>query len=97
MKNKHCEWCDEKFAQKVKYQIYCSPECRELATKEKIAQRYIKERTKKRSLVKRFCKSCGTVLSMYNDSQLCELCDVNPNDVSKALKDIKKLIQDESK
>jgi len=35
-------------------------------------------------------------LSMYNDSQLCEQCDVNPSEVSKALKDIKKLINDES-
>jgi len=94
---KHCEWCDNKFTQKVKYQIYCSPECRQEATKEKIAQRYIQERTKKRSLVKRFCKSCGTLLSMYNDSQLCQVCDVNPKDVSKALKEIKKIIDDESK
>ena len=43
---KHCEWCDNKFTQKVKYQIYCSADCRQLATKEKIAQRYIQERTK---------------------------------------------------
>jgi hypothetical protein len=93
---KHCEWCDNKFTQKVKYQIYCSADCRQLATKEKIAQRYIQERAKKRSLIKRFCKSCGHLLSMYNETQLCELCDVNPKDVSKALKDIRKLIDGES-
>jgi len=93
---KHCEWCDNKFTQKVKYQIYCSADCRQLATKEKIAQRYIQERTKKRALVKRFCKSCGHLLSIYNETQLCELCDVNPKDVSKALKDIRKLIDGES-
>ena len=93
---KHCEWCDNKFTQKVKYQIYCSPECRQEATKQKIAERYIQERTKKRSLVKRFCKSCGTLLSMYNDSHLCQLCDVNPKDVSKSLIDMKKMIEDES-
>jgi hypothetical protein len=33
---------------------------------------------------------------MYNETQLCELCDVNPKDVSKALKDIRKLIDGES-
>jgi hypothetical protein len=92
---KHCDWCDNKFTQKVKYQIYCSPDCRQLATKEKIAQRYIQERTKRRSLTKRFCKSCGSLLSMYNDAQLCEQCEVNPSDVSKALREIKKLINDE--
>lgn len=93
---KHCEWCDNKFTQKVKYQIYCSPECRQEATKEKIAQRYIQERAKKRALVKRFCKSCNSLLSMYNESQLCEQCDINPKDVSKALKDIKRMINGES-
>jgi hypothetical protein len=94
---KHCDWCDNKFTQKVKYQIYCSADCRALATKEKIAQRYIQERTKKRALVKRFCKSCGNLLSMYNDTQLCELCDVNPSDVSKALREMKRMLNDESK
>jgi hypothetical protein len=93
---KHCEWCDEKFTAKVKYQIYCSPDCRQEATKEKIAQRYIQERTKRRALISRFCKSCGNLLSMYNEHQLCEQCNVNPSDVSKALKDIKKLINNES-
>lgn len=94
---KHCEWCDNKFTQKVKYQIYCSAECRQEATKEKIAQRYIQERAKKRSLVKRFCKACGALLSMYNDSQLCEQCDINPKDVSKALKEIKRFMDGDSK
>ena len=93
---KHCEWCDHKFTQKVKYQIYCSAECRQEATKEKIAQRYIQERAKKRASTKRFCKSCNALLSAYNDSQLCQLCDVNPKDVSKALKDIKRLMNSES-
>jgi len=48
MKQKHCEWCDAPFETKISYQIYCSPECREQATKEKIAQRYnIKKRNNK--------------------------------------------------
>jgi hypothetical protein len=33
---------------------------------------------------------------MYNESQLCEQCDINPKDVSKALKDIKRMINGES-
>lgn len=97
MKLKHCDWCDNKFEPKVKYQIYCSAECRQEATKEKIAARYIKERTKKRALVDRHCKSCGALLSMYNDSQTCQRCDVNPVDVGKAIKDIKRLIDGETK
>ena len=91
MKNKHCQWCDNVFATAISYQIYCSPPCREAATKEKIAQRYASVKRNGRRGKVRKCKSCGTQLSMYNDDTLCENCLVNPNDVSKALKEIKGL------
>ena len=86
---KHCQWCDNIFQTEIKYQIYCSPECREGATKEKIAARYIVERRQKRIGKDRKCKSCGELLSIYNDETLCVKCNINPNDVSKALKQIK--------
>jgi hypothetical protein len=86
---KHCQWCDNVFQTEIKYQIYCSPECREGATKEKIAARYIVERRQKRIGKDRKCKSCGELLSIYNDETLCVKCNINPNDVSKALKQIK--------
>ena len=35
---KTCAWCANEFEPSVSYQIYCSPECREQATKEKIAE-----------------------------------------------------------
>lgn len=38
---------------------------------------------------KRNCKSCGVLLSAYNDDVLCLSCVINPTDVSKALKEIK--------
>jgi hypothetical protein len=86
---KHCQWCDRTFETQIKYQIYCSPECREGATKEKIAARYIVERRQKRIGKDRRCKGCGELLSIYNDESLCVKCDVNPNDVNRALKQIK--------
>jgi hypothetical protein len=86
---KHCQWCDKLFETQIKYQIYCSQECREGATKEKIAARYIVERRQKRIGKDRKCKSCGELLSIYNDESLCVKCNINPNDVSKALKQIK--------
>ena len=86
---KHCQWCDNSFEPNVSYQIYCSPECREAATREKIAERYAKSRLTKPSRKDRKCKSCGCTLSIYNDSQVCTNCDVNPSDVAKALKDLK--------
>lgn len=97
MKLKHCEWCDSSFETKISYQIYCSPGCREQATKEKIAQRYnIKKRnqTKRKN---RSCKSCGTKLSVYNDEQLCSNCIVNPKDVTSALREIKGLANGKDK
>lgn len=37
----------------------------------------------------RLCKSCSTPLSIYNDDPVCSACAVNPDAVSKAIKEIK--------
>jgi hypothetical protein len=86
---KHCQWCDKVFETQIKYQVYCSVECRDAATKEKIAARYIIERRQRRIGKNRKCKCCGEGLSIYNDDALCTKCTVNPNDVNKALKQIR--------
>jgi hypothetical protein len=88
---KSCKWCNSPFETKVSYQIYCSPECREEATREKIAERYESTKRQKRLGKDRKCKSCQASLSIYNDDSLCQNCHINPTDVSRALKDIKKL------
>ena len=92
MKNKHCSWCDKQFQTKLSYQIYCSAECREQATKEKIAEKYIKDRVKKRAGKVRLCKTCGKQLSMYTEEVICQSCEVNPDDVRDVLKEIKGII-----
>lgn len=86
---KHCQWCDTAFETAISYQIYCSPECRTFATREKIAERYSISKRNDRLNKKRICKSCGARLSIYNDSNTCLACDVNPNDVKKALRDMR--------
>jgi hypothetical protein len=86
---KHCQWCDNQFTSQVSYKIYCSAECREQATKEKIAERYIVSRRAKRVGKDRRCKACKGKLSAYNDEQLCTNCLVNPAEVSKELKRMK--------
>ena len=93
---KHCQWCDTSFSTKVSYQIYCSPECRESATKEKISERYAISRRARRVGKQRKCKSCNQQLSAYNDDTLCSSCTISPSDVSKALKQIKGLGKDEA-
>jgi len=92
MKNKHCDWCDKQFKTSLSYQIYCSPECRQLATKEKIAEKYIKDKVKKRAGKVRLCKSCSKQLSMYTEETICQACDVNPDDVKDTLKEIKDIL-----
>ena len=73
----------------MSYQIYCSPGCREIATKEKIATRYLQSKRQKRKGKTRLCKSCSTPLSIYNDEAVCSSCAVNPDAVLKAIKEIK--------
>jgi hypothetical protein len=92
---KHCQWCDNSFISNVSYQIYCSAECRTAATKEKIAERYAASRRKKRYGKVRKCKSCDRNLSIYNDDTLCQKCLVNPTEVSRALKEMKGMANDE--
>ena len=87
---KHCRWCDHLFETKIAYQIYCSEECRDAATKEKIINRYATSKRQKRRNKIRLCAGgCGIQLSIYNDDPLCIECNVNPKDVNKALKQIK--------
>lgn len=89
MKQKHCDWCDHTFETSISYQIYCSAECREAATKEKMAEKYAQNRRNKRVGKDRRCKGCNGPLSVYNDDPLCVKCIVNPSDVKKAIKEIR--------
>jgi hypothetical protein len=86
---KNCKFCDKSFTQSVPYQIYCSAECRDLATKEKIAERYLHSKRQKRRGKTRLCKSCSSPLSIYNDDAICSSCAINPDEVTKAIKKIK--------
>jgi len=86
---KHCQWCDNQFKPNVSYQIYCSAECREQATREKIAERYARNRLQKPSRKNRKCKNCGSKLSIYNDEETCAGCNINPSEVNKILKELK--------
>jgi uncharacterized protein YmfQ (DUF2313 family) len=87
---KQCERCDTKFKPKVTYQIYCSEECRDLATKSKIAERYqITRRQKRKGKIRRCLGGCGQQLSIYNDSGFCSNCNVSAKAVEKMLKQVK--------
>jgi hypothetical protein len=86
---KNCQWCNKEFSSKISYQIYCSSDCRDLSTREKITARNAINRRNRMIGKKRKCKSCKVNLSAYNDDQLCHSCLINPTEVSKALKELK--------
>lgn len=89
-----CSWCSLEFEPKVSYQIYCSVECRNQATKEKIAERYSLNRIKNRSTKERKCSGgCGSTLSIYNDNNFCSTCMINKKKVDKMLKELKGLFE----
>lgn len=91
---KLCSRCDKRFEPKVSYQIYCSLECRDLATKDKIHERYQIARRQKRIGKDRRCLGgCNTSLSIYNDSGFCANCNVSKKAVDKMLKQIKGFIE----
>lgn len=89
---KICSWCANDFVPSVTYQVYCSPECRDLATREKIAERYQINRIKNRSKRERRCSGgCGTIISIYNENGFCNNCMVNKRKVDKTLRELKGL------
>ena len=91
---KSCSVCDISFKPAVTYQIYCSKTCRDIATREKIVERYNLIRRKKRKDKKRFCLGgCGQELSVYNDSGFCSNCNVSEKAVAKMLKELKGYIE----
>jgi hypothetical protein len=91
---KICDWCSEEFQPNVSYQIYCSPECRDSSTKEKVSAKYRAKKRKKLSQKERRCSNgCGTILSVYNESGICGGCQVDNKMVSRTLKELKGLIE----
>jgi len=83
--------CGQYFDPKVSYQVYCSENCRDIATKEKIAERYKATRQKRRKKKIRKCRNCESPMSVYIEGPLCYFCNIDPKMVSKALKELKKL------
>lgn len=91
---KICDWCSNEFQPNVNYQIYCSVECRERATKEKVNERYQMKRRQKLAKKERRCGGgCGTILSIYNSAGFCQNCMINQRKVDKALKELKGIIE----
>jgi hypothetical protein len=92
---KQCSWCNNYYTANVSYQVYCSSECREEATKEKILERHRETRRKKRNNKVRMCLGkCGAKLSIYNNHDYCDSCFVNNKEVAKKIRQIRMFMHD---
>lgn len=95
---RECAWCLGTFEPTTQHQIYCGTICRKAATKEKIRQGGRKAVIKKRAKKKRYCANgCGTILSVYNDTKICQKCKINNKLVNTALANIKEYFDYEDK
>jgi hypothetical protein len=95
---KSCAWCANEFDPPISYQIYCSPSCRESATREKISERYKANKLKNRSKKPRKCAGgCEVLLSIYNDNNFCSSCMINNKKVDKMLKELRGLFDYEQR
>ena len=87
METRICEYddCNEEYEPKTHNQKYCSDEHTRLATNKRIMEKYY-EKKAIRSGIRRECSNgCGTVLSRYNDSDVCGLCDAKRRERLKSL------------
>jgi hypothetical protein len=92
-----CSWCDKEFIKTSTKQIYCGVDCRIEASREKILERYHIEKRKKRKGKVRICAGgCGTKLSMYNDTGICDICEINNKKMNIFLKELKDYFDYES-
>lgn len=86
----YCVWCDENFEPSSTKQIYCSVECRQQASKEKIELRNKTEKIKNRIGKEKKCAGgCGTILSIYNDEGICEICIEHKRKMNTFMKELK--------
>ena len=86
----YCRWCDKQFLPNTTKQIYCSSECRQEASKEKILERYHLQKRKNRKGKEKKCGGgCNTLLSIYNDSGICDNCLVHQSKMKTFMRELK--------
>ncbi len=86
---KNCDWCGNDYDARVSYQIYCSVECRTIATREKSVAKQREKKIKSRVGKTRNCTTCEKPLSVYNDENFCSSCIGSKKDYKKFLRNIK--------
>jgi methylphosphotriester-DNA--protein-cysteine methyltransferase len=68
-----CKWCSNTFIAARSNQIYCDKECCKKATNQNSINRYHAKKALAEQKA-RVCRNCPTILSKYNDDELCNAC-----------------------
>jgi len=72
-----CPWCSNTFEATKSNQIYCQQDCTKKATNAKLIERY---HANKQKPGVRECEDCGSKLSQYNKSTICNPCQLKRKD-----------------
>lgn len=67
--------CEVEFTPATHNQKYCCAECCRIATNQRIMEKYYDKRDQRQGKA-RYCKSCDSRLSRYNDGQFCSSCEL---------------------
>ena len=72
--NRQCVECSIIFKPIAHNGIYCSADCRKVATNKKVLQKYYDNKARRSGEVSKKCKyrGCKTILSRYNKEDICE-------------------------
>lgn len=73
--------CQKEFDAKTHNQKYCSDECCRIATNKRIMEKYYEKKAIRNGALRK-CK-CGNILSRYNQSNECSMCEKNSGLVNK--------------
>jgi len=68
--------CSNEFEPATHNQKYCCAECCRVATNRRIMEKYYDKRDQRQGKA-RFCSSCGSKLSRYNDGKECSSCELS--------------------
>lgn len=82
MADKVCAYkeCGVEFQAKTHNQRYHDPECCRRATNSRIMEDYYAKKERRRGTARLCSGGCSTVLSRYNDSDMCGKCEARDRD-----------------
>lgn len=80
--------CNKQFSPNTHNQKYCTEECCRVVTNKRIMKDYYEQKEIRDGKYRVCDNGCGTVLSRYNPTSVCAVCDRKKVEQGKALLDV---------